>query len=61
MAATPDASQPCLIHLNRRAAHCRRLAGCATSSGIADELMQLAHSYESEAAALLNDPSHTAD
>lgn len=57
MDAATDASQHWLIHLNRRAAHCRRLAAGATSPGIADELSQLAQNYEDEAAALLDNSS----
>jgi hypothetical protein len=52
MSASTDRDPHWLVHLNRRAAHCRRLADGATSPGIADELMQLAQSYEKEAAAL---------
>jgi hypothetical protein len=38
-----------VTHLQRRAAHCRRMAGAATSPGIAEELLGLAQSYEDEA------------
>jgi hypothetical protein len=44
-----DPDQQSLIHLNRRAAHCRRLAEIATSEGIAVELRVIAQSYEDEA------------
>jgi hypothetical protein len=37
-----------MTHLQRRAAHCRRLAGAASSPGIAEELLSLARSYEDE-------------
>jgi hypothetical protein len=57
MSMTIDSGQHWLAHLNRRAAHCRRLAAGATSPGIADELSQLAQNYEDEAAALLDGPS----
>ena len=56
MQATSDPRQQWLVHLNRRAAHCRRLAANATSPGIADELSQLAEGYENEAAQLLGQP-----
>ena len=38
-----------VTHLHRRAAHCRRLAETAASERIAEELLALAQSYESEA------------
>ena len=38
-----------VTHLQRRAAHCRRLAEVAASERIAEELMSLAQSYEAEA------------
>jgi hypothetical protein len=46
---TDDPNQQSLIHLTRRAAHCRRLAEIATSDGIAAELRVIAQSYEDEA------------
>ena len=41
-----------VMHLHRRAAHCRRLAEVAASVHIAEELMNLAQSYEAEALGL---------
>ena len=38
-----------VVHLHRRAAHCRRLAEVAASERIAEELIGLAQSYEAEA------------
>lgn len=38
-----------VTHLQKRAAHCRRLAEVATSERIAEELIGLALSYEQEA------------
>jgi hypothetical protein len=47
MTEAPDRQS--LVRLNRRAAHCRRLAEDAASEGIAAELRVIAQSYETEA------------
>ena len=56
-----DARPQWLAHLQRRAAHCRQLAGCAASPSIAEELLQLAQSYEEEALGVSSAPNEEGD